>query len=68
MDNNWVMVHSSTNLQKVELLKSILLDNEIDAVVMNRQDSFYPVIGEIELYVRRNMVIPAKKIITDAHL
>jgi hypothetical protein len=68
MDKNWVMVHSSTNLQKLELLKSILLDKGIDAVVLNRQDSIYPVLGEIELYVKRDMAIPAMKVITDSNL
>ncbi len=68
MDSNWINVYSSANLQKVELLKHILQENDIDAVVMNRQDSTYPVIGEIELYVNRDKVIPAKKIIENTDL
>ena len=68
MDINWINVYSSFNLQKVELLKHILQENDIDAVVMNRQDSTYPVIGEIALYVNRDNVIPAKKIIENTDL
>lgn len=68
MDNNWVIVHSSMNLQKMELLRHILSENQINAVVLNRQDSIYPVIGEIDIYVKREDVIRAKKIISESHL
>lgn len=50
------------------MLKTILLEHDIDAVLMNRKDSFYPVIGEAELYVKREAVIRARKIIDSASL
>jgi hypothetical protein len=68
MDKDWVCIHSSPNLQQVALLKTILLEHDIDAVLMNRKDSFYPVIGEAELYVKREAVIRARKIIDSASL
>jgi hypothetical protein len=52
----------------VELLKHILRENDIEAIVLNKQDSFYVTIGEIELMVNRNEVLRAKKIISEAKL
>jgi len=65
---NWVKVYSSTNLQHAELLKHILNENDIEAIVMNKQDSSYVTIGEIELLVNRDKVLMAKKIISEAKL
>jgi hypothetical protein len=52
----------------VELLKHILKESDIEAIVLNKQDSFYVTIGEIELLVNRDEVIRAKKIISEARL
>lgn len=65
---NWVSVYSSTVLASVELLKHVLAEQGIDAVVMNQKDSFYPVIGEIQLFVHRDHVIRALKIIEESSL
>lgn len=65
---NWVCVYSSVVLHNVELLKHILKEKGISAVVMNQQDSFYPTIGEIRLLVRREDVIRANKTIEDSEI
>lgn len=65
---DWVRIYGSTKLHHVELLKHLLNEKGIPAVILNRQDSFYITIGEIDLMVPRNYVIPAKKIITEADL
>jgi len=65
---NWVTVYSSTNLQHVELLRHLLKEDDIDAIVMNRQDSAYVTIGEIDLMVKGPEVVRAKKIISEAKL
>ncbi len=66
--DNWVGVYSSVLLPSVELLKHILGEQGIEAVVLNQKDSFYPVIGDIQLMVRREDVIRAKKIIEESAL
>ncbi|MCA1763315.1 MAG: putative signal transducing protein [Cryomorphaceae bacterium] len=68
MDKDWVAVYTSGSLHNVELLKHLLNQSDIDAIVLNQQDSFYKTIGDIKLLVRRENVIPAKKIISDAAL
>ncbi|MCZ4407370.1 DUF2007 domain-containing protein [Cryomorphaceae bacterium 1068] len=65
---NWVKVYSSNNLQHIELLKHILKENGIDAIVMNKQDSIYVTIGEIDLMVSVNDVLRSKKIISETKL
>lgn len=65
---NWVKVYSSTILQNVELLRHLLRENGIDAIVMNKQDSAYVAIGEIDLMVNGTDVLRAKKIITEVRL
>jgi len=59
---NWVMVYSSNMLYKVEMLKLMLDDENIDSVIINNQDSSY-LFGYVELYVRNEDVMKAKTII-----
>lgn len=47
---NWICVYSSKNLYSVEIVKAVFADNNIDSVVVNKQDSSY-LFGEIELHV-----------------
>jgi hypothetical protein len=63
MAEDWVVVHSTTFLQGAELIKGMLHENGIEAVVMNRQDSSYVQFGEVEVLVNRNHVIRAKHLI-----
>ncbi len=65
---NWVKVYTSVNLQHVELLKHILGEQGIGAIVMNKQDSFYVTIGEIHLMVKGDDFIRARKIISETDL
>ncbi len=64
MDKNWVVIFSSDNLQKVELVKGLLAHNEIQSVIVNHQDSFYK-FGEIEVHVNRDNVVKAKFILKE---
>jgi len=62
MSVNWVSIYSSKYIHKVEIVKAVLLDNNIDSVVVNKQDSAY-LFGEIELHVHPDDVIQAKQIL-----
>lgn len=68
MDSEWVKVYTSTLAHKVDLMKLILEENGLEAVILNQQDSFYKTIGEISLMVKGENVILAKKIISEAAL
>lgn len=63
MDVNWALIYSTGVPFKAELLKAVLEDNNIDSVVINKQDSSYH-FGELELYVKAEDVVNAKRIIS----
>jgi len=68
MEPNWVSIYTSSYLHTAELYKALLAENNIDSVIINNQDSFYKTIGEITLYVERDHVIFAKRIINENNL
>ena len=51
MNNDWVKVYSTTDIFKAEIIKQMLLSNDIEAVVMNQKDSSYH-FGFAEIYKR----------------
>ena len=51
MEDNWVVIYSSDKTWQAEIAKQVLLDNGIDAVVVNKKDSSYLTFGEAEVYV-----------------
>jgi len=46
------------------LLRSLLENEGIPAVIVNKQDSMYVMIGEAELYTTREHILKAKNIIS----
>jgi len=62
-DEQWEAIFSSPKLYQVEIMKSLLEDENIPCVIVNKQDSAYIVIGEIELYVKSEDILKAKQII-----
>jgi hypothetical protein len=60
---NWTKVLETTDLQYIELLKSVLLNEEIEAVTMNQKDSSNLIFGTVSLYVPNDLVEQAKAII-----
>lgn len=63
MNDNWVKIHSSIDGHHVEVLKAMLEDNSVRAIILSRQDSMISSIGEVELYVKNDDVILAKHLI-----
>ncbi len=63
MEKDWVLLYSSTILHDVHLKRIFLEENGIETVIINKQDSVYMTFGEIELYVNRNYILKAKKLI-----
>jgi len=62
MGLNWVCIYSSKLIHKVEIVKAVLDDNNINSVVVNKQDSVY-LFGEIELHVHPDDAMLAIQII-----
>jgi hypothetical protein len=64
MENDWVKVYSSGYIHQVEIVKALLEENDIESVILNKQDSSY-FFGEIDLYISNTDIIKAKQIINE---
>ena len=53
MEKNWVKIYKSTNFYQSEIVKQMLLQHNIEAVLLNKQDSSYRSFGNVEVYVHQ---------------
>ena len=63
MQEEWVVVYTSTIMYDVSLRKGMLESQNIPAIILNQQDSAYLSIGEIELHVKKQDYMRAKYLI-----
>jgi hypothetical protein len=49
MEKDWKKIYVTTDFFRIELIRQALDENDIAAVIMNKQDSSYR-FGQIELY------------------
>ena len=68
INEDWVKVYSSTEIHKIEIVKAVLEDNDIPSFEINKKDSSYISIGEIELYVSAENSVLSKAIINGNNL
>jgi len=59
-----VHIYSCGIPYRAELIRQMLMDHSITAFIVNKQDSAYK-FGDIELFVHRDHVILAKKLIQE---
>jgi len=52
MEKNWVKIYRSANFYQSEIVKQMLLQHHIEAVLLNKQDSSYR-FGNVEVYVHQ---------------
>jgi hypothetical protein len=67
MENDWVVIFTTSKQYEAEMINGLLSENEIESVVVNKQDSAY-LFGEFELYVNRNEILRAKTLIQNIDL
>jgi hypothetical protein len=48
----WVKVFETPMLHQAVMVQSILREHNIEAVILNQQDSSYVIVGEINVYVQ----------------
>ena len=63
MNDNWKPVFESSTDHICQTLKSMLEQNGIKTIVLNKKDSMVHSIGTVELYVQKDDVILAKHLI-----
>ena len=59
----WSILKTSNQLFELEMMKGFLIENGINAIVMNKQDSSYQVFGDGELLVKEEDVKRAKELL-----
>jgi hypothetical protein len=64
MEEEFVKVYSAGRLYNAELVKGLLLENNIEASLINKRNSEL-LIGEIEIYVPAAQADKARKIIDE---
>jgi hypothetical protein len=65
---NWVSVYISKDRIRAELIKNELISNDINAVILNKVDASYPVLGTVQINVPENQAELAYKCIDDLNL
>ena len=58
-----IKLYSTENPNKAEIIKQMLEENDINVVLLNKQDSSYNMFGNIELYVEEKNINTAKSLI-----
>jgi putative signal transducing protein len=49
--NSWYKIYTTDSYPEANIIKGMLEENSIKAILLNKQDSSYLFLGEIELYV-----------------
>lgn len=62
--DNWQKIYTTSNLQRAEIVKAILEEQELRPMLINKKDMAYH-FGYYELYVLPEDVLRAIKIIKD---
>jgi hypothetical protein len=61
--HNWVVLKSNCQAFELEMVKGLLLENRIDAVIMNKKDSSYQMFGESELMIKEEDLHKANELL-----
>jgi len=61
---DWKKIFSSSQLAASSMVMGILNENEIPAKTLNKQDSSYVFLGEVEVYVPLDMYEKAQALIS----
>jgi hypothetical protein len=59
----WECIFITDQAYRAEIIRMVLQDNNIEAVVVNKKDSAYIQIGHVEVHVRSEDVILARIIL-----
>jgi hypothetical protein len=67
MEQGWVKIYTSHDFFKSELVRQVLSDHEMKAILLNKQGFPYN-IGEVEVYIHENNFQQALEIIVKNEL
>ena len=52
MEKDWIKIFTSSDVYRAEIIKQVLIEHDIDAVLLNKQLSGYN-IGAVEVYIHQ---------------
>ena len=67
MEQDWVKIYTSHDFFKSEIVRQILIDNEMEAVIIDKQGFPYQ-LGEVEVYIHQNHFQQAIELIVKQEL
>jgi len=53
MEKNWIKIFASTDFYQSEIVKQVLCEHQIDAVLLNKQASSHRDSGDVEVYIHQ---------------
>ena len=65
---DWKKIYSNTSLANVSMVEGMLSEQGIPAKMLNRQDSSYVFLGEMELYVPLELEVVAIELVNSIKL
>jgi hypothetical protein len=63
MMDNWILVYTTTDHVEAMIISGMLEQNQVPVTIINRQDSSYVFLGDIELHVPVHLKELAKNLI-----
>lgn len=63
---NWIKVFEDGKQIRAEIVKGVLEENEIQAVVLSKKETIYQIFGTYEVLVKREDAMKATKLIQNA--
>lgn len=60
---NWIKVFESSMQVRAEIVKGVLEEHQIQAVVLNKKETVYQIFGNYEVHVQRENMIQANNLI-----
>ena len=67
MEQDWVKIYTSHDFFKSEIVRQILIDNEMEAVIIDKQGFPYQ-LGEVEVYIHQDHFQQAIELIVKQEL
>ncbi|MFZ4862398.1 DUF2007 domain-containing protein [Sphingobacterium sp. Mn56C] len=67
MEKGWIKLRTYTNALQAEIVKQMLEENGVPAVLLNKQDSSY-LFGKIELFVSEEVEQQALALLEDSEI
>ncbi len=63
--SKWSKVYETEIPHRAEIVKDILGQKGVNAIILNKKDSAYHIFGQLEVHVKAESVIKTLKIIED---